>query len=50
VLEKVGMDFMGSVGNPDSGEVWHRSLRREDYQVGRSVESQGPGFSAPDYL
>ncbi|HVG34302.1 MAG TPA: GNAT family N-acetyltransferase [Pyrinomonadaceae bacterium] len=31
VLEKLGMKFIGTVIDPDDGEVWHWSLRREDY-------------------
>jgi ribosomal-protein-alanine N-acetyltransferase len=46
VLEKVGMDFMGAVDDTDNGEIWLWSLRREDYQEGRSVEPHGPGFPA----
>ena len=33
VLEKVGMKFMGTVDNPDRGEVWRWSLHRADYQL-----------------
>jgi ribosomal-protein-alanine N-acetyltransferase len=47
VLEKVGMDFVGAVDDPDDGEVWHWSLRREDYQ---GVEPHDPAFPAPDSL
>lgn len=33
VLEKVGMKFMGSVHDPQDGEVWHWSLSRDDYRL-----------------
>lgn len=32
VLEKAGMKFMGTVNDPDDGEVWHWSLSRDDYR------------------
>lgn len=32
VLEKAGMKFIGPVNDPDDGEVWHWSLRREEYR------------------
>jgi len=32
VLEKVGMIHDGSAQDPDVGEVWHWTLRREDYE------------------
>lgn len=35
VLQKVGMKFMGTVQDPDDGEIWHWSLKREDYGVNR---------------
>ncbi len=31
VLEKVGMKYIGTVVDPDDGEVWHWSLSRGDY-------------------
>jgi [ribosomal protein S5]-alanine N-acetyltransferase len=31
VLEKVGMKHVGPAHDPDVGEVWHWSLKREDY-------------------
>jgi [ribosomal protein S5]-alanine N-acetyltransferase len=38
VLEKLGMKYVGTVVDPDDGEVWHWSLDREDYRK----ESAGP--------
>lgn len=32
VLEKVRMKHLGTVNDPDDGEIWHWSLSREDYQ------------------
>lgn len=32
VLEKLGMKFVGTVIDPDDGEVWQWSLVREDYR------------------
>ena len=32
VLEKVGMKLVGTVHDPDDGDVWHWSLNREDYR------------------
>lgn len=32
VLQKVGMKHVGSAQDPDEGEVWHWSLKRDDYQ------------------
>jgi RimJ/RimL family protein N-acetyltransferase len=34
VLDKVGLKFMGTVHDPQDGEVWHWSLSREDYVEG----------------
>ena len=31
VLEKVGMEQVGTAHDRDAGEVWHWSLKREDY-------------------
>ncbi|HEX8144543.1 MAG TPA: GNAT family N-acetyltransferase [Pyrinomonadaceae bacterium] len=36
VLEKVGMKYVGSVVDPEDGDVWHWSLSREDYERGRA--------------
>jgi RimJ/RimL family protein N-acetyltransferase len=33
VMEKVGMKHLGTVNDPDDGEIWHWSLRREDYEL-----------------
>jgi [ribosomal protein S5]-alanine N-acetyltransferase len=33
VLERVGMKHVGTVHDPDDGEVWRWSLNREDYQT-----------------
>ena len=35
VLQKVGMEHVGTVTDPDHGEIWHWSLRRADYKRGR---------------
>lgn len=32
VLQKVGMSYLGLAHDPDEGEVWHWSLRREEYK------------------
>jgi RimJ/RimL family protein N-acetyltransferase len=32
VLEKLGMKLVGTVIDPDDGEVWHWSLGRDDYK------------------
>lgn len=32
VLEKVGMKRVGTVTDPDDGEIWHWSLTKEDYR------------------
>ncbi len=32
VLEKVGMKNVGAIHDPDDGEIWHWSLKREDYR------------------
>ena len=32
VLEKVGMRHIGTVHDPEDGEIWHWSLRKEDYR------------------
>jgi ribosomal-protein-alanine N-acetyltransferase len=32
VLEKVGMENVGTAHDPDVGEVWHWSLSKEDYR------------------
>jgi RimJ/RimL family protein N-acetyltransferase len=34
VLERVGMKHIGTVIDPEDGEVWHWSLSREDYERG----------------
>lgn len=34
VLEKVGMKHVGTAHDPDEGEVWHWSLKGEDYRKG----------------
>ena len=31
VLERVGMRYMGVVTDPEDGDVWHWSVRREEY-------------------
>ena len=33
VLEKVGMKNVGALHDPDDGEIWHWSLKREDYRT-----------------
>jgi [ribosomal protein S5]-alanine N-acetyltransferase len=33
VLQNIGMKFAGPVHDPQDGEVWHWSLKREDYRV-----------------
>jgi [ribosomal protein S5]-alanine N-acetyltransferase len=33
VLQHVGMKFEGSIQDPQDGEVWHWSLKREDYRA-----------------
>ena len=33
VLERVGMNRLGTVHDPDDGEVWHWRLNREEYQA-----------------
>ena len=35
VLEKIGMQKIGALQDPDHGDVWHWRLSREDYQKGR---------------
>jgi ribosomal-protein-alanine N-acetyltransferase len=32
VLEKVGMKHLGTVNDPDDGEIWHWRLSRGDYE------------------
>lgn len=32
VLEKAGMKHVGTVSDPDHGEIWHWSLSKEDYR------------------
>lgn len=34
VLEKVGMKLLGTVNDPDDGEIWHWSLNRNNYRRG----------------
>jgi RimJ/RimL family protein N-acetyltransferase len=34
VLEKVGMKYLGTVHDPDDGDIWHWSVSREDYRPG----------------
>lgn len=34
VLEKVGMKHVGTVTDPDDGEIWHWSLDREEHRPG----------------
>jgi len=33
VLEKAGMKFIGSMNDPEDGEVWHWSLSSDDYRL-----------------
>jgi [ribosomal protein S5]-alanine N-acetyltransferase len=33
ILQKVGMKLVGPVQDPDDGEVWHWSLKREEYEA-----------------
>ena len=42
VLEKVGMENVGTAYDPDVGEVWHWSLSKEDY---RRLESSSRRIS-----
>ncbi|HEX8173837.1 MAG TPA: GNAT family N-acetyltransferase [Pyrinomonadaceae bacterium] len=32
VLEGAGLKFMGTVHDPEDGEIWHWSLKRDEYQ------------------
>ena len=32
VLKKVGLSCLGTVNDPDDGEIWHWRLKREDYR------------------
>jgi ribosomal-protein-alanine N-acetyltransferase len=32
VLQRVGMKHVGTAQDPDEGEVWHWSLKRDDYE------------------
>jgi len=32
VLEKLGMKHLGTVNDPEDGEIWHWTLGREDYR------------------
>ena len=34
VLERVGMKYVGPVNDPVDGEIWHWSVKREEYGVG----------------
>jgi ribosomal-protein-alanine N-acetyltransferase len=34
VLQRVGMKHVGMAVDPDEGEVWHWSLKRDDYERG----------------
>ena len=33
VLERVGMRYVGVVNDPEDGEIWHWSVKREEYGV-----------------
>ena len=35
VLEKVGMKHLGTVHDPDDGEIWHWSVSRDEYEEAR---------------
>lgn len=38
VLEKVGMKHLGTVSDPDDGEIWHWRVSREDYESSRATK------------
>jgi RimJ/RimL family protein N-acetyltransferase len=40
VLQRVGMKFLGAIHDPDDGEIWHWSLKREEYEEQRRVENE----------